>query len=115
MGRQTAARRHGDLDIAQRADLYHRSRQRAAVFYPVQPHRRTAGADAAAALYDGGERNAMMPTRKKTRSQHRSERIAAERRHNHQIGEARRKANDAYYDDYFGGRAPDDHGEPPPF
>ncbi|WIM85881.1 HNH endonuclease signature motif containing protein [Candidatus Mycobacterium wuenschmannii] len=39
-----------------------------------------------------GDRTAMMPTRSRTRSQHRAQRIAAERRHNHDARMARGRA-----------------------
>ncbi|WP_102140922.1 HNH endonuclease signature motif containing protein [Mycobacterium hubeiense] len=63
-----------------------------------------------------GNRNAMMPKRRRSRAQNRAHRVAAERRQNRQAREARRKACDAYHAELF---APhdDEHGdgEPPPF
>jgi hypothetical protein len=55
-------------------------------------------------------RTAMMPTRERTRAQHRAERIAAERRHNQHARQARQRARDAVV---FTGVSTDD--EPPPF
>jgi hypothetical protein len=51
----------------------------------------------------------MMPTRARTRAQHRAERIAAERRHNQHARQARQRARDAVF---FTGVSTDD--EPPP-
>jgi hypothetical protein len=56
-----------------------------------------------------GDRTAMMPTRQRTRAQHRADAITAERHHNQQT----REASDALY---FGGAPPPtDDDEPPPF
>jgi hypothetical protein len=60
-----------------------------------------------------GERSAMMPKRRRTRSQNRTQRVAAERRQNHHARQARRRARDAFYDGLFTPTERD--GEPPPF
>ncbi|MBI2699913.1 MAG: HNH endonuclease [Mycobacterium sp.] len=60
------------------------------------------------------ERTAMMPTRRRTRGQDRAQRVAAERRANHQA----RTARPAAAADYFAradNRPPDPDAEPPPF
>ncbi|MGV0038115.1 HNH endonuclease signature motif containing protein [Mycobacterium colombiense] len=59
------------------------------------------------------ERTAMMPTRTRTRAQHRAARIATERRHNR---EARRATSRDRQAAYFGpAPPPDGDDEPPPF
>jgi hypothetical protein len=57
-----------------------------------------------------GQRTAMMPTRRRTRAQNRAQRIAAERRGNHQARQARRAEHVSY-----AGPAPPDDDDPPPF
>jgi hypothetical protein len=52
----------------------------------------------------------MMPTRERTRAQHRAERIAAERRHNQHARQARQRARDAVVVTGIS-----THDEPPPF
>jgi hypothetical protein len=56
-----------------------------------------------------GQRTAMMPKRRRTRAQNRAQRIAAERRDNHQARQARKAARASY----AGPAPPDD--DPPPF
>jgi Domain of unknown function (DUF222) len=58
-----------------------------------------------------GERTAMMPTRRRTRQQDRDNRVAAERRQNHQARTTRRAARLSYLDP----APPDANDEPPPF
>ncbi len=58
-----------------------------------------------------GDRTAMMPTRRRTRAQDRANRVAAERRQNHQARTTRRAARLSYLDP--GPPGPDD--DPPPF
>ncbi len=58
-----------------------------------------------------GERTAMMPKRRRTRAQNRAQRIATERRHNHDARLARR----VEYPRYFGPAPPDTDDDPPPF
>jgi hypothetical protein len=60
-----------------------------------------------------GDRAAMMPTRRRTRAQNRTQRIEAERRQNREAREARQNARDAVYADLTSPRGGD--GEPPPF
>jgi hypothetical protein len=60
-----------------------------------------------------GDRTAMMPQRRRTRAQNRAQRIEAERRHNRDARESRRKARDAFYADLVTPTEGD--GEPPPF
>jgi hypothetical protein len=60
-----------------------------------------------------GDRTAMMPKRRRSRDQNRSQRIAAERRQNQQAREARRQARDAYCAELMTPTEGD--GEPPPF
>jgi hypothetical protein len=57
------------------------------------------------------ERSAMMPKRRHTRAQNRIQRIASERRHNHEARMARR----VEYPSYFGPAPPDTDDDPPPF
>ena len=60
-----------------------------------------------------GERTAMMPKRRRTRSQNRARRVAAERRQNHEARESHRRASSVLYD---GASTPTEgDGEPPPF
>jgi hypothetical protein len=58
-------------------------------------------------------RTAMMPKRRRSRSQNRDQRVAAERRHNAHERELRRRARDAFYDSLLTPTEGD--GEPPPF
>ncbi|MGH3966626.1 MAG: HNH endonuclease signature motif containing protein [Mycobacterium sp.] len=58
-----------------------------------------------------GERAAMMPRRRRTRAQNRADRIAAERRQNHNARTARR----AEYANHFGPAPPGTDDDPPPF
>lgn len=58
------------------------------------------------------DRDAMMPRRARTRAQHRTERIAAERRHNRTAREARRRY---WQHAYSRARDAGDDDEPPPF
>jgi hypothetical protein len=58
-----------------------------------------------------GDRTAMMPTRRRTRQQDRANRIAAERRQNHQARMTRR----AQRPTYFGPAPPDTGDDPAPF
>ena len=106
VARPAVARRHCDLHDALRADPRHHTRQRAAVPQSVCAHRRSSGRGCA----PGGLRTAMMPTRERTRAQHRAERIAVERRHNQHARQARQRARDAVV---FTGVST--HDEPPPF
>ena len=62
----------------------------------------------APALGSCGDRTAMMPKRRRTRAQSRANRIAAERRQNHQARTTRRMS-------YFGPAPPDTDDDPPPF
>jgi len=59
------------------------------------------------------DRTAMMPKRRRTRAQNRTQRIEAERRQNRQCREARRQASDAFYAELLSPTEGD--GEPPPF
>lgn len=59
------------------------------------------------------DKTVMMPKRRRTRAQNRSQRIATERQQNRRAREARRKANDAHYAELLGPHEGD--GEPPPF
>ena len=60
-----------------------------------------------------GDRTAMMPTRQRTRAQHRADAITAERHHNQQTRQARHHNRDpAYFADT---PPPTDDDEPPPF
>jgi hypothetical protein len=60
-----------------------------------------------------GNRAALMPTRTRTRTQERVNRIAAERRHNRQARQAEGRQRQAAY---FGPAPPgDSDDEPPPF
>ena len=60
-----------------------------------------------------GDRTAMMPTRQRTRAQHRADAITAERHHNYQTRQARHHNRDpAYFADT---PPPTDDDEPPPF
>jgi Domain of unknown function (DUF222) len=59
------------------------------------------------------DRAALMPTRRRTRSQNRAARVAAERRQNRHDRQARQQQRDAYYAELF--TPHDDDGEPPPF
>ncbi len=58
-----------------------------------------------------GERTAMMPKRRRTRTQDRAHRIATERRHNHDARITRRTEHFSY----FGPAPPDADDDPPPF
>ena len=58
-----------------------------------------------------GNRNAMMPRRRRTRHQDRAHRVAAERRQNHQARTTRRTDRLSY----LGPAPPDANDEPPPF
>jgi Domain of unknown function (DUF222) len=58
-----------------------------------------------------GDRTAMMPTRRRTRQQDRTHRVAAERRQNHQARTSRRPHRLSY----FGPAPPDSADDPPPF
>ena len=58
-----------------------------------------------------GDRNAMMPKRRRTRAHDRAQRIATERRHNRQARLARREK----YPNYFNLPPPDNNDDPPPF
>jgi hypothetical protein len=58
-----------------------------------------------------GERTAMMPKRRRTRAQNRAQRIAVERRQNHDARLARRAA----YLSYTGPAPPNTDDDPPPF
>ena len=60
-----------------------------------------------------GERTSMMPKRRRTRSQNRSQRVAAERRQNHDARQSRRRASTVFYDGLLTPTEGD--GEPPPF
>ncbi|OBI38457.1 HNH endonuclease signature motif containing protein [Mycobacterium colombiense] len=57
------------------------------------------------------DRTAMMPTRRRTRAQHRAQRVAVERRQNHQARQAKRQERESAYL----GPAPPGGDEPPPF
>jgi Domain of unknown function (DUF222) len=57
------------------------------------------------------DRSAMMPTRRRTRAQNRTHRIATERRHNHNARMARRAESMSY----FGPAPPENDDDPPPF
>jgi hypothetical protein len=59
------------------------------------------------------DRTAMMPKRRRTRAQNRTQRVEAERRLNRQCREARRQAGDAFYAELMTPTEGD--GEPPPF
>jgi hypothetical protein len=59
------------------------------------------------------DRTAMMPKRKRSRAQNRSDRVAAERRQNRDARIARRAKRNAYYADLLSPERSD--GEPPPF
>ena len=60
-----------------------------------------------------GDRNAMMPKRRRTRAQNRAHRVATERRQNHQARQAKRREREAAY---FGPAPPaDGDNDPPPF
>jgi hypothetical protein len=59
------------------------------------------------------ERSAMMPRRRRSRTQNRAQRIEAERRQNRQAREARRAARDVFYAELL--TPTDGHDEPPPF
>jgi hypothetical protein len=60
-----------------------------------------------------GDRTAMMPKRRRTRTQDRAHRIATERRQNREAREARRQARETAW---FGPAPPDtDNDDPPPF
>jgi len=54
------------------------------------------------------QRASMMPKRRRTRAQNRAQRIATERRHNHQARQAQRTS-------YAGPAPPDADDDPPPF
>jgi hypothetical protein len=58
-----------------------------------------------------GERTAMMPKRRRTRTQNRAQRIATERRHNHHARLARRAESVSY----AGPAPPKTDDDPPPF
>jgi hypothetical protein len=58
-----------------------------------------------------GQRSAMMPKRRRTRAQNRAQRIATERRQNHQARQARRTCRPSY----FGPAPPADDKDLPPF
>jgi hypothetical protein len=60
-----------------------------------------------------GERTAMMPKRRRTRAHDRAQRIATERRHNHDARMARREKRLSYFD--LGPAPPDADDDPPPF
>lgn len=60
-----------------------------------------------------GERTAMMPKRRRTRAQYRSQRVATERRRNRQAREAHRRARETYHAELL--VPPDGDDEPPPF
>jgi hypothetical protein len=64
-------------------------------------------------VYRGADRTAMMPKRRRTRAQNRTQRVEAERRQNRQCREARRQARDAFYTELMTPTEGD--GEPPPF
>jgi hypothetical protein len=55
----------------------------------------------------------MMPKRRRTRAQNRTQRVEAERRQNRQCREARRQAREAFYTELMTPTEGD--GEPPPF
>ena len=59
-----------------------------------------------------GDRTAMMPKRRRTRTQNRAARITTERRHNREARDARRKREQTCYS---GSRDPAADEEPPPF
>jgi hypothetical protein len=55
----------------------------------------------------------MMPKRRRTRAHDRAQRIATERRHNHDARMARREKRLSYFD--LGPAPPDADDDPPPF
>src|SRR5271170_1488999 len=70
-----------------------------------------AGHEAGSPIEYCGDRNAMMPRRCRTRRQDRADRVAAERRQNHQARTVRRTNRLSY----LGPAPPDTDDEPPPF
>ena len=60
-----------------------------------------------------GQRTAMMPKRRRTRAQNRAQRVATERRQNHEARMNRRAESESYAS--YTGPAPPDDDDPPPF
>jgi hypothetical protein len=62
------------------------------------------------------DRSVMMPRRRRTRAQSRTQRIEAERRHNRDDRIARREARNAFYSELTTGiTGTEGDGDPPPF